>query len=653
MIINPKLDELNFENKKISLDIETTGLKAWIDKIKLISIYDENGYEYIFYPDHYDYEEFRGFIKSLQFCELIINQNIKFDLNFLFYHYDVLLKNIHCTMVTQQIIENGKQSELDFDLVSILQRTLGITHKYAEQKKLMQKSFGDEIIEYALELIPNFKVKQEEYAAEDTRYLITLYYWQMNQVELLDLDVVYKLEHKVMPVIVKMEIGGCKIDKKIWKHQIDTYWAPEQKLIESQLDTEIDRLTKNLKWKYTTNRNRTEVISLSLFDSPTVNLLESDDSLNYSSSDHIISLFHLLGEIPPTNKKGDPSVDEGALTVYLTECGDTKLSKFIEVLLEYRQISKLLSTYGDKFLAQLDENDCIHTQYTQTTTETSRLSSKTPNLQNIPAPDPDYPNKDIRKCFIARKGHKFITCDMAGAEVAIAADLSREPLLVDSLENGVDMHSILASTSYSIIFNKPTVISKSEDKFNINGHDYIPNHLRDKHKSVVFAKFYKGGAARVYGVLSKYINAHHKSKDRKKIAQRISEEFDKKVPKLSKYLSERINEAQSIGYLRAPVFGRLRFFDSKAYGDAANYYLQCLNAEAIKLAMIRVDEYLTKGQYGRILLSVHDELCCEVKEEYAVEASKKIQEIMAQSLTYFLNKIEGKASVKIAKHWKK
>ena len=135
--------------------------------------------------------------------------------------------------------------------------------------------------------------------------------------------------------------------------------------------------------------------------------------------------------------------------------------------------------------------------------------------------------------------------------------------------------------------------------------------------------------------------------------QKISEEFDKKVPILSAYLSARITEAQTVGYLRAPVFNRIRYFDADAYGDAANYFLQCLNAEAIKLAMIKVDEYLTTNQYGRILLQIHDELCCEVKEEYAEMAANKIQEIMAWALGYFLEIIEGKATVSVANHWKK
>src|SRR5690606_24302005 len=133
---------------------------------------------------------------------------------------------------------------------------------------------------------------------------------------------------------------------------------------------------------------------------------------------------------------------------------------------------------------------------------TGRLSSKAPNLQNIPATD--HVDKDVRRFFIARPGYKLITCDMNSAEIAIAADYSGEPLLLDSLVKGTDMHSELASISFSIIFGQPVIISKSIDPISINGIRFIPEQLRNAHKSVVFAKFYKAGAKRVYSVLAEY-----------------------------------------------------------------------------------------------------------------------------------------------------
>ncbi len=652
MQINPRLNTLDFTDQLISLDLETTGLQGWADSITLIAISttDEN---YLIYPENYDYADLQAFTRSLQFCRKIIGHNFKFDLGFIFSTFGVLYRNAHCTMVAQQIIDNGRQSLLDFDLVSVLERSIHITHQFAEEKKQLQKSFGNEEIRYVTSLIPGFKEKQELYAVEDTKHLIQVYHKQIAQITELELLKVYKLEHTVMPVIVKMEQTGVPINKELWSEKITKYWEPEQIRIEKLLDKEVDRLTEGYKWKYSTSRNRTQSIALDLFSAPCITEIESDNSLNYGSTDHVISLFKLLGETPPVDKKGDPSVGEGALTVYLTEHPETKLGDFINILLEYRKITKLLSTYGHSFLAQLDQDGNIHTQYTQTSTETGRLSSKSPNLQNIPAPDSSAPEKDIRECFIAPPCYKFITSDMSGAEVAIAADLSREPLLVDAYLHDADMHSQFATTSYSIIFNEPTIISKSKTPITVQGIQYIPSELRDNHKSVVFAKFYKGGPKRIYGVLSKYINKHCKPKQRQKVSKEISDKFDEQVPLLSAYLTNRINEAKRTGSLRAPVFGRIRWFANTAFGDAANYYLQCLNAEAIKVAMINMDKYLTERQIGHLVLTVHDELAAVVKDEYAELSALKLKEIMESALSYFLEIIIGKATVKINTHWSK
>lgn len=581
MILNPKLNELNFTGTCIALDLETTGLFAWKNKIKLISITDELGFGYVLEVGKYKHEDLKTFFEDLRGCYKIINQNLKFDCGFIFYHYGVLLRNVHCTQVSQQILENGKQKLLDFDLVSILQRTLAVQHSVGDKKSIMQKSFTKKEIELALDLMPSFKQQQFEYALEDTKHLIRLYRWQMNKLELGKLMIVYKLEMKLLPILVKMEIEGCLIDARLWRHQIKTYWEKDQEQVIHRLDEVVNKIIAGGSFGYHCNRISRSSTQFDIFGGTSTIEVEDPSLFNYSSQPHVLALFDFVGETPPMietkNKEGvtelRPSVEEGALQIYLTEHGDTKLSEFLEILLEYRQITKLLSTYGEGFLAQLDDRGHIHTQYTQTTTETGRLSSKTPNLQNIPKPTKKEPNKDIRKCFIAAPGHKFITCDMAAAEVRIAADYSQDELLLGSLKSGVDMHSKLASVSYSIIFGRPVEIKNTSDEVEIDGYKYVLEELRGTHKSVVFAKFYKGGASIVYEVLSKYINTHHKDvSTRMAIASAISKAIDKELPRLSAYLSGLISRAQRDGWLIASVFGRIRHFNkSKVYGEAANY----------------------------------------------------------------------------------
>lgn len=655
MILNPKLNELNFNEALIALDLETTGLYPWLDKIELIAITDELGLSYVIEPKNYEKTDLQNFFQNLTACKRIINHNIKFDLGFILYHFRVLLRNVHCTQVSQQILENGRQRELDFDLVSVLSRSLNIIHSSGTNKKEMQKSFTKKEIQAALDLLPAFRLQQYEYAIEDTVHLIELYKKQVRLLYKDSLDIVYHLEMKVLPILVKMEVEGCRIDRELWKYQIETYWVKEQKEIESRLDEIAKNIIKGAPYKYHFNRNVVSATQFDLFSAPTNVVIEDDTLFNYASQPHILSLFEFVKENPPLSKDGTPSVDEGSLQVYLTEHGDTKLSVFLEVLLEYRQISKLLSTYGDNFLAKLDQNSYIHTQYTQTQTETGRLSSKSPNLQNIPKGSSKEPNKDIRKCFIPAPGCKFITCDMGAAEVRIAADYSGDELLLDSLAKGVDMHSKLASASYSIIFGRPVTISNTSEEIEIDGHKYILEELRGTHKSVVFAKFYKGGAARVYGVLSKYINTHHKDqKERMGIARRISDAIDKELPKLSIYLTGLITQAQSEGFLISSSFGRVRYFNKeKVYGEAANYPIQGSNAEAMKMALIKIDKLLNELGYGRIVMNIHDEVVVECPNEYADGLAPQIQKIVADSLGYFLKVVEGKASVAIGDFWKK
>src|SRR5690606_33869846 len=124
-----------------------------------------------------------------------------------------------------------------------------------------------------------------------------------------------------------------------------------------------------------------------------------------------------------------------------------------------------------------------------------------PNLQNIPS-DKSGAGSVLREYFIAPSGHKVITCDMSGAEIALAADFSKDDLLMKSLKEGTDMHSELASISASIIFGQPVKISKSKEPITIKGFTLTPQEFRDIHKSVTFSKFYKGGPKRIYEILA-------------------------------------------------------------------------------------------------------------------------------------------------------
>lgn len=605
-------------------------------------------------------------LTRLHTCSTVVAHNAKFDAEFIFTNYGVLLKNWYCTQVGSQLITNGNQLKYDYDLVSTLERDLKVVYELSVEKEVLQKSFT---LGYTTE---SLYAKQLQYVAVDTKYLPALYAAQLVEIKKLKLEKILDLEMDLLPVLAKMELSGVQIDVENWKTLIKEKWEPRLLEIEDDLDKILLVILEGLlsannavKRRYTRQRIRISTEVLDLFGGTETVLSGGEKSISYSSQAQVIQLFKDLGQAVPVQdvkeKQKDgtyktitkETVDEKSLNTYLTEHPESLLNDFIVRLLDYREVDKLLSTYGDKFLKLLDGSGCVHTRYTQSFTATGRLSSKEPNLQNIPNIDAEKDLGDVRKLFIARRGYKIITCDMSGAEIAIAADYSGEPILLKSLLEGLDLHSELASLSYSIIFGRPITITNTSDKITVDGHEYILEKLRYNHKSVVFAKFYKAGAKRVYGVLAKYINAHNPPERRLEIANQISKAIDRKMPKLSKYLSALIDTAQSTGQLRGSRLGRIRFFDSTVYGEAANYPIQNSNAEAIKLALIKISDYLESEALGKLLITVHDEVVVEVLEDRAEEAAERVKEIMAACLGFFLKKLKGGASVKIANHWSK
>ena len=617
--LNPPLEEINLWGvSAIDMDLETNGLIPWKSVIRIIALKIGSD-KYLIQPEYYETSELVKFFEGINTNKIKVRgHNIKFDANFIMYHYNVLLNDMSCTMLMSQLVQGGSRL-FNNALDNCLEYYLGIVQEKGKKKE-MQKSF---LGKGAL------TAEQFNYALGDIDYLEALEVELYKRLEDMGLTKVYLLEQKLLRTLVKMETTGCLIDLRSWKKKLGE-WENKKKELLTLLDAEYMKL-----YPY------------SLFA-----------NLNYSSPKQVIDFFKKLGLPAPLkeDRKGKDvvsreSVDEGALDNYLNEYPDTPVTHFVTLLKQYREYDKLISTYGDSFLERLDESDHIHTTYTQCTTATGRLSSKNPNLQNIPS-DKSGEGGVVREYFIAPPGHKIITCDMASAEIVLAADFSGEPLLVKSIEEGVDMHSELATISASIIYGRYVRISKSTEPLVLDKATIIPQEFRDIHKSVTFSKFYKGGPKRVYDILSRYINPVHPAKRRTMIAKRISEAIDRALPKLSSYLTQQIDQANSQGWLTITKLGRRRKFDTKVHGEAANAKIQGSNGEAMKIAMVNTDRYLeTIG--GWMVLSVHDEIAAVVCDEYADDAAKEIQRIMADALTWQLSKLKGSASAKVKPYWEK
>lgn len=264
----------------------------------------------------------------------------------------------------------------------------------------------------------------------------------------------------------------------------------------------------------------------------------------------------------------------------------------IEQILEYRQLTKLKSTYADGLDAFIDEKDGrIHTTFNQTITATGRLSSTEPNLQNIPIRM--EMGRQIRKVFVPEEGCVFLDADYSQIELRVLAHMSGDESLIKAYRENADVHRATAS----LVFHTP--------------YDEVTDLQRRNAKAVNFGI--------VYGIsgfgLSRDLNIT------KKQAEKYIDDYFETYPKVKEFMDRMVADGKSKGYVTS-LYGRRRpipeisskNFMQRQFGEriAMNSPIQGTAADIIKIAMIRVSGKLKEGHYkSRLILQIHDELLIE------------------------------------------
>lgn len=265
------------------------------------------------------------------------------------------------------------------------------------------------------------------------------------------------------------------------------------------------------------------------------------------------------------------------------------------LLIEYRELSKLKSTYVDALPGTINpDTGRIHTSFNQTGAATGRLSSSDPNLQNIPVRTPR--GEAIRRAFVASPGNVLLTADYSQIELRLLAHLSGDPAFVEAFERGGDIHRQTAA----VIFGVPD--------------DQVTSEMRARAKTINFGTIYGQGPFALARMLSI-------SQDE---AKRFIADYFQRFAGVRAWLDRTVAEARQRGYTET-IFGRRRYipelkdknFNMRAFGErtATNSPLQGSAADLIKVAMIRIAAGLSAGELKtRMLLQVHDELVFEVPE---------------------------------------
>ena len=280
----------------------------------------------------------------------------------------------------------------------------------------------------------------------------------------------------------------------------------------------------------------------------------------------------------------------------------------ISLILDYRQLSKLRSTYTEGLLKVADEKGRVHTTFTQTVTATGRLSSVEPNLQNIPVRT--ELGRELRRFFVAPQGKKLIDADYSQIELRLLACISGDQNMINAFQNGVDIHTVTASQ----VFGVPP--------------EAVTPEMRKSAKAVNFGI--------VYG-----ISAFSLSEDlgvTRAEADDYIKSYFRTYPGIERYLSETVERAKREGYVTT-LSGRRRSIPERTSGNgmlkklgervAMNSPIQGTAADIIKKAMIRVDRALQKAALdARLILQVHDELIVECSEKDVSAAAEILRREM-------------------------
>ena len=381
------------------------------------------------------------------------------------------------------------------------------------------------------------------------------------------------VEEPLVKILIDMEREGVKIDVEALK------------LYGRELDREILSLTQQI-------------------------LSYADPGFNPDSPKQLGAL--LFGKLGLSGGKktssGQFSTDEKTLSKLAGE------HPIIPLILEYRACTKLKSTYVDKLPTLIDENGRVHTTYAQAFTETGRLSSSDPNLQNIPIRTER--GKLIRKAFVARdEKHVLISADYSQIELRLMAAMSGDEAMLTAFRNGEDIHRDTASRVYDVM---PAFVTPEQ---------------RAKCKMVNFGI--------IYGISA--FGLSQRLKVPRKEAADLIETYFKLYPKVKVYMEAAIAKAREKGYAET-VLGRrrtLRDINSRnatarqaAERDAINTPIQGSAADLIKVAMVKVDKALkAENLRAKMVLQIHDELVFDVP----LGEAEKVKEIVTREMTTALD----------------
>ena len=415
----------------------------------------------------------------------------------------------------------------------------------------------------------------------------------------------FKIEMPFQRVLTEMRVNGVDVNTKLLAEQ-------KEILVKDKLQL-LKKLHEAVNAPYTIQKS-----------------LCGEDAIvsntNFNSAVQLSKiLFEQLGlEQLETTPTGQPKVGKATKSKY-------KDNPFVKLLIEYTGCEKLLSSFVEPLPNHIDVDGKVRPDFNDTGTKTGRLSCSNPNLQQLADPKKaDYKKINFREVFKAPSGYKMFSADYSGQEIAVMAQVSKDPTLIKSLNSGFDMHLAIANQFYDLgipeecLSKEHSDYDMYKDKFKVE---------RGRAKTITFGLAYGKGA---YG-FSKDFGITEEE------AQKIVDDYFSGMPQLKAAIDNTHKEVKSSGYVRN-LAGRYRHFQANEQGfypnsalrQSFNFKIQGFAADMIRIAGVNIWIGKQKNPEWdlKFIMTVHDEIVFLVKEEYVDEATAFVKKKMEEAVNF-------------------
>lgn len=602
--------------KIIGLDTETRGLDFMEHKVVMVQIGDMNN-QFIIDTRYYGIEYLRDVLESNETTKVL--HNAKFDYKFIRKQFNIVIRKVYDTMLADKVLNCGRDMRSSMKECSI---------RYLKED--IEKDTAQSFLTHR----GPFNQAQIVYGAKDVTIPLRMVQVFIPLIRREDLTKILALENRAVLAFADIEYNGISLDKEKWLERA-AVTKKELDILQNKLDSiiESDPMFKEFQDPCKQLDFFKEEHEISFVN------------VNWGSPQQVLSIF----------QKVDPELKSVGTPVLNTL---EERPPIIRTYMKYKAYSKLYSSYGPGMLDLVSSDGKLHTSFTQIL-QTGRVSSKEPNMQQIPA------DNSFRNCFTSGDPDwVFVSSDYSSQELCVIATIAQDPVWIKALEQGKDLHSVCAA----LVFGSDWEDAASDDcdfyKKNQDGDPQMYKCECKEHKEL------RNGVKAINFGLA-YGMSEFALSDRMSItveeARDLIKTYFKTFPKIKKTLEKFGDYGKRHGYIMTmPPFKRKRFFSDHAFIDtekhvsgsierkSKNTPIQGSSADMTKIAMVYVREYIMENDIPvKMVMTVHDQIDTIVHKDYAEIWKAEFTGLMEKAALKIIKNGLLKAETEISPVWQK